>query len=253
MYKAYHSVDKKNYTLEEWIMNPAFINKDSKDRKFLVDPRCSVCKTVLSIRPKADGVRTRHFWHSTKNTDCPTVKENNVQYLGLGETQDDKDTINNFKIEVASNSYKIFLKCMSMCEDKLSIKEFIGMLECFTRYKIWNYRNLYLKYIPYMLLHLSCNIKKDLYFVLMPYKFSKPNSLWITSDDEKFLLRIDDNTGNEEKFKISDDFLKTPNHPTQQFNNELTNILYAIRIDKIKYDDVIREYNDINSIIRSIL
>ena len=230
-------------------MNPAFINKDSEDRKFSVEPRCPICKTVLSIRPKADGDKTRHFWHSTKNTGCPTIEENKLRYLGLDGTQDDKDKINNFKFEVASNSYKIFLKCRNMCEDKLSVKEFIRMLECFTKNKIWNYRNLYLEYIPYMLLHLSCNIKKDLYFVLMPYTFSNSNNLWITSHDEKFLLRIDDNTGNEENFKVSDVFLKTHNNPTQQFNNELTNILNAMRIDKNKYDYIIREYNNINSII----
>jgi len=249
MYKAYHSGDKRNYTLEEWIMNPNFINKNSQDRRFRVEPRCPVCKTVLSIRPKADGDRTRHFWHSTKNTGCPTINENNLQYLGLGETQDNKDKINNFKIEVASNSYKIFLKCMSMCDNNLSLKEFIKMLECFTKYKIWNYRNLYLKYIPYMLFHLSCNIKKDLYFVLMPYKFNNSNNLWITSNDEKFLLRIDDSNGNEERFKINDDFLKTPSIPTHQFNYGITDILNAIHIDKIKYDYVIRKYNNINSII----
>lgn len=251
MYKALNKKDGTIYPIWEWMSNTKFIDKNSEERKFNTEPTCFVCNNTLSIRPKGGSAKSEniHFWHNKHGTGCPTIEKNRLRYIGLKETKADKGKSDNIKIDFIKNIYKVYLKCNKICDNKLSIKEYIKLINNFTKENIWSYRNIQITDIPYMLLHLTCNIKEYAYFVLMPYSFPE-GELWIDSKIEKYLLKIENVINKSNKYSISEDFLYYDEKPTMNFNGYFNKMLQVVNIKKELEEKAVQAYCDYsNSII----
>lgn len=112
---------------------------------------CPVCRQNVNIRGNHQSNRRIHFLHFP-NAQCPIVENGGNKYSCLVSIEENPLTIEKRKRDFEELTVKAYLKCHMLCDHKLTLSEYEGLLKLATNKGMWNYHGLVLEYIPYILL-----------------------------------------------------------------------------------------------------
>ena len=119
---------------------------------------CEVCEKELSIWCDSHQGMQEHFHHNP-NSNSPLSDKNGKRYEGLYPTESDEENAKKIRRLVFANLWQVYKKYREIIEgDKkggralLRQVEFREMLEKADKKNIWAYKDLTLKYVPYILL-----------------------------------------------------------------------------------------------------
>lgn len=183
--EAINPINNKLMTINDWLIESTLKNQNGSYK----DGKCPICEENMYVKAASTTNRVVHFSHYP-NSECVLVKKNRQPYQELNGSNFSDENVELLKQEIKKNLYKIYHKCYELCMGNLIYDEFINMCTNFKNANVIRYVGIELKYIPYILVHLSGIIKEEFFFSLESGIKDYYDDLWIRADAKQNIWRI---------------------------------------------------------------
>lgn len=183
---------------------------------------CDICGTMMSIRADKTPGSKVHFWHGNNSpSSCPASSKNKLRYDSLPASATHQAAGQLLKEQVRQNLHTVYLVCQAVIDGPIKKKDFIDAIKRANKINVWEYSNLTLEFVPYVLLCFIdtyqqtrwVNQKKetlDTHFILDP-KIGNLDDLWNRTHSIKQYIWQLDKAGNIiKKMDIIPDLNITP-------------------------------------------
>ncbi|MBH0167162.1 hypothetical protein IHV12_19745 [Fictibacillus sp. 7GRE50] len=146
--------------------------------------RCSICDNDIYIKANSAPAVSTHFAHRA-GSNCPSVNNNRESYEILQPIYKDYRNAKQLKKSLLNNMEIVYQKCRSIFgENGFKRSDFQKLIRAGSDKNIWLYKDMTMKYLPYVLLvnygvfQKEEHRKRKVYFVF-DAKLSSYEDLWI--------------------------------------------------------------------------